>query len=98
MKERVIRIDDVEVIEAPSRRSGFSATHDAANNDDRARPSGQILRLSLHLLVASLSVIIVVALSIGQVLGAALRRAEEALADRCSRQEPNSQRSESDGA
>lgn len=99
MKERVIKIDDVEIIDAPGRRSGSSASHHAANHDvDRARPFGQILRLLLHLLVASLSVIIVVALSIGQVLGAVLRRTQKSLADRDHVQTANSKSMASDGA
>jgi hypothetical protein len=82
MTEHVIEVDGVEVIEAPSQRSGASASKHGERVDRCARPVKQMLQLSLRLLVALLSVAIVGALSIGHVLGAVLRRAQEALADR----------------
>ena len=97
MTERVIKIDGVEVIDEPSPLSGSSAPNSGMGHD-RARPFMQILGLLLGLLVALLKVTIAVTLSVGQVLGAALRRAQEALADRAPRETAGRERSESDAA
>ncbi|MCA9251046.1 MAG: hypothetical protein KDA54_07915 [Phycisphaerales bacterium] len=97
MTERVIKIDGVEVIDEPGPLQGSSAPN-SGMGDDRARPLTWSLRLLLVLLVALLKVTIAVTLSVGQVMGAALRRAQEALANRTPRETAGRERGESDAA
>lgn len=81
MRERVVHVDGVEVIDASDRRSHRNSTPRAARSDEREARLPQLLTVLLYLLVASLRLIIVTALWIGHVLGAALRLALEALPD-----------------
>ena len=81
MRERVIKIDDVEVIDAPDRR-GPAISQPVAEGGTPAWHFAHLVKLTLRVLVALLSVIIVVALAVGGVLGMALRRAQGLLSDR----------------
>ncbi|HNO77967.1 MAG TPA: hypothetical protein PKN33_07885 [Phycisphaerae bacterium] len=78
MKEHVIDVNGVEVIEAPNRRNENSNTENA----EGLGRSTQLLSLLLHIFIALLRTIIAVSIAIGQVLGSALRQARQALADK----------------